>query len=163
MARAKLESRTRQPNEKVQDLTSDILNLTCKSYPDFSLEYQELIGLEALKRALGVQLRLRLTDFKAATVESIMAADVQQKCRYSARAMTAHKGPATEGEMDVVKKLDQLTQQLQQLKKPHLCGWCCWDMHWRATTHASGFCHLREEVLALWSRRGQLPPCCGLP
>ena len=129
VARAKLESRTRQSNEKVQDLASDIWNLTCKSYPDFPMEYREQIGLEALKRALDVQLRLRLTDFKAATMdeavniveqfESIMAADVQQKRRYSARAMTAQKEPATEGEMDVVmKKLDQLTQQLQQLKKP---------------------------------------------
>ena len=59
VARAKRESRTRQLNEKVQDLASDIWNLTCKLYPDFPMDYREQICVEALKRALDVQLRLR--------------------------------------------------------------------------------------------------------
>ena len=126
VARAKLESRVRNVNEKVQDLASDIWNLTCRAYPDFPLEYREQIGLEAFKRAVDVQLRLRLTDFKATSLdeavniieqyESIMTADAQQKRRYSARAAAAKplSAPAS-GEDAILKKLDQLTSHLKQL------------------------------------------------
>ena len=65
VARAKLDSRVHNVNEKFQNLASDIWNLACRAYPDFSLEYREQIRLEAFKRTIDVQLQLWLTDFKA--------------------------------------------------------------------------------------------------
>ena len=126
VARAKLESRVRNANEKVQDLASDIWNLTSRAYPDFPLEYREQIGLEAFKRAVDVQLRLRLADFKATSLdeavniieqyESIMAADAQQKRRYNARTTAAKPLSAPDSGGDaILKKLDQLASHLKQL------------------------------------------------
>ena len=63
VARAKLDSRVHNVNEKVQNLASDIWNLACRAYPDLSLEYREQIGQEAFKQTIDVQLWLRLIDF----------------------------------------------------------------------------------------------------
>ena len=107
VAQVKLESRVRNQNEGIQAVANNIWDLTGKAFSDFSMEFKERMALDALKRAVDVKLRLRISDFRAVTLdeavevveqyESIVSSDQASKRHLTTRAaMTESAGTSLE-------------------------------------------------------------------
>lgn len=111
VAQAKLEARVRSPGEDIQTLATDLYRLASRAYPDFPPEYTERIALDALKRAVDVNTRVRLNDQKVRSVpeavhvieeyESILEADNTQARRRPVRAVSFG---TSDGEVQALKE-----------------------------------------------------------
>jgi hypothetical protein len=60
--REELNSRTRLPGEPIAQLRDEIWRMAQEAYPDLEYPLQERLALDALKRAVGKELRLRFLD-----------------------------------------------------------------------------------------------------
>ena len=91
VSKEKLLNRARESGERIDDLADDIWRLVNDAYPTVGEEFKEMLALDALKRAVDKELRLRFVDKgvttlhqavdEANTFESVMRPNVRGGCR----------------------------------------------------------------------------------
>ena len=123
--REMLLSRTRKAGESMLDLGDDIWRLVQESYPEMDYNFQELIALDCLKRAVDQELRLRFIDRGVKTLQEVVdIAEVYESVvkwgkpsvANPQRSVRAIQKDAPEGDRKASSRLDKVEQDVGSLK-----------------------------------------------
>ena len=68
MSKEKLLDRVREPGERIEDLADDIWRMVAEAYPTVEEEFKEMLALDAMKRGVDKELRLRFVDKSVTTL-----------------------------------------------------------------------------------------------
>ncbi len=105
-SRDELLSRVRKPGERMADLCDHLWRLALEAYPDLTYELQERMALDALKRAVDRELRLRLMDRGVGTLQE--AVEVAEQYEWVMGKTTA---PTDQLASDDATRLHSVDQQ----------------------------------------------------
>jgi hypothetical protein len=113
--------RVRQTSESMAELRDDIWRLVQEAYPDMDYVFQEMMALDALKRAVDQQLRLRFIDKNVKTLqEAVDVAEIYEsvmRSSISTRKTVRAVKPDDQTVRPTVRFQDQMTSGGDDLRQ----------------------------------------------